>query len=300
MIAVTISSATTTTAVPFNAISISIRSNGSDCGTIGPNPSTKERPMTAHPTQPTPSADSTQVEQTSTDTRVTAPVVAPVTSLEDPRAVQILSTEHWSLLANRSLAYNEAFTRGGMFLTFLSMSFVALALLSQGMSFGDDFLTVAAVVLAFDLVIGLATYFRINGANVDDLRAVHGMARIRHAYTEIAPVVTPYFTTPTHDDVASVISAYGDPPNSGLGLVLYGLTTSGGMIGLITSMVGGVFIAVLSLIVGVSGGVAVWIGVGGAIVVFVLIAALTVGSVPRHQASLTVLFPAPDTGPKAE
>ena len=90
------------------------------------------------------------------------------------RVVQILSTEHWSLLSARSLAYNEAFTRGGMFLTFLSMSFVALALLAQGMSFGDQFLTIAAIVLGFDFVIGLVTYGRISGANVDDLRAMHG------------------------------------------------------------------------------------------------------------------------------
>ena len=123
--------------------------------------------------------------------------------------------------------------------TFLSMSFVALALFSSAMSFGDAFLTVAAVVLAFDVVLGLATYVRIAGANVDDLRALHGMARIRHGYTQIAPIVEPYFTTATHDDVDSVITAYGTLPSSGAGTVLYGLTTSGGMIGLITSMVGG-------------------------------------------------------------
>jgi hypothetical protein len=216
----------------------------------------------------------------------------PVVSLDDPRAVQILATEHWSLLAGRSLAYNEAFTRGGMFLTFLSMSFVALALLAQGMTFNDQFLTVAAVVLAFDLIIGLATYGRINGANVDDLRAVHGMARIRHGYTEIAPIVAPYFTTPTHDDVASVLSAYGSPSSTGLGLVLYGLTTSGGMIGLITSMVGGILAAVLGLIIGVSGGLAVWVGVGGFVLVFVLLLVFTTGSIPRNQAALGVLFPA--------
>jgi hypothetical protein len=217
----------------------------------------------------------------------------PVVSLDDPRAVQILATEHWSLLASRSLAYNEAFTRGGMFLTFLSMSFVALALLAQGMSFGPDFLTVAAVVLAFDLVLGLATYGRINGANVDDLRAVHGMARIRHGYTEIAPIVAPYFTTAAYDDMASVLTAYGSPSSSGLGLILYGLTTSGGMIGLITSMVGGVFVAVLSLIFGVSGGLAVWIGIGGAVLVFLILLGLTAGSVTGHQDTMKALFPAP-------
>ncbi len=224
--------------------------------------------------------------------RTDAPVT-PIESLDDPRVIQILSTEHWSLLASRSLAYNEAFIRGGMFLTFLSMSFVALALLSQGMSFGSQFLTIAAVVLSFDLFVGLATYGRINGANVDDLRAVHGMARIRHGYTQIAPIVAPYFTTATHDDVDSVISAYGSPSSSGLGLILYGLTTSGGMIGVITSMVGGVLVAVLSLIIGVSGELAIWIGVAGGVLVFALIVAFTVGAVPRHQAEMTVLFPAP-------
>lgn len=226
--------------------------------------------------------------------------VQPVVSLDDPRVVQILATEHWSLLASRSLAYNEAFTRGGMFLAFLSTSFVALALLAQAMAFGEYFLTVAAVVLAFDLVIGLATYGRINGANVDDLRAVHGMARIRHGYTEIAPIVVPYFTSATHDDPTSVTSAYGSPSSSGIGLILYGLTTSGGMIGLITSMVGGVLAAVLGLIVGITGVLAVWIGVGGAVLVFAALLILTSGSVPRSQATMTVMFPASGREPGAE
>lgn len=229
-----------------------------------------------------------------------APTLTPVTSLDDPRAIQILSTEHWSLLTSRSLAYNEAFVRGGMFLTFLSMSFVALALLSQGMSFGTQFLTVAAVVLSFDLVIGLTTYGRITGANLDDLRAMHGMARIRHSYIQIAPVVAPYFTSATHDDIESVMLGYGNPPGTGPGLVWYGLTTSGGMIGLIVSMVGGVLAAVVWLLTGGSGEMAVWVGIGGGIAVFVLILVLTVGSVPRHQAALTTLFPAPGEPPTSD
>ena len=67
----------------------------------------------------------------------TPTVTQPVTDLTDPRAITLLTTEHWSLLTARSLAYNEAFTRGGMFLTFLSMTFVALALFSSAMSFGE-------------------------------------------------------------------------------------------------------------------------------------------------------------------
>jgi hypothetical protein len=223
----------------------------------------------------------------------TLTVTQPITDLTDPRTITLLTTEHWSLLSARSLAYNEAFTRGGMFLTFLSMSFVALALFSSAMSFGVDFLTVAAVVLGFDLVLGLATYGRINGANVDDLRAVHGMARLRHSYTQIAPVVKPYFTTATNDDIDSVLTAYGtNLPSSGMGVVLYGLTTSGGMIGLITAMVGGVFAAVLGLLLGAPGGLTVWIGIGGGVLVFVGIVLFTTGAVTRHQDDLTARFPA--------
>lgn len=217
----------------------------------------------------------------------------PVSDLTDPRAITLLTTEHWSLLSARSLAYNEAFTRGGMFLTFLSTSFVALALFSSAMSFGSDFLTVAAVVLAFDFVIGLATYGRITGANVDDLRAVHGMARIRHSYTQIAPIVEPYFTTATHDDIESVLTAYGGSSSSNVGSLVYALTTSGGMIGLIVSMVGGVFAAVIGLLLGVPGGLAVWIGVAGGVLVFVVLVIVTFGGVTRNQETLTATFPAP-------
>ena len=220
-----------------------------------------------------------------------------MTSLDDPRAVQILSTEHWSLLSARSLAYNEAFTRGGMFLTFLSMSFVALALLAQAMSFGEQFLTIAAIVLGFDFVIGVTTYGRIVGANEDDLRAVHGMARIRHAYTEIAPLVGRYFTSPTNDDIDSVLTTYGTQRGSDF---LYAFTTSGGMIGLITAMVGGVLASVVALLFGASGDLSIWIGVVGAVLVLAAIVRLSFGRVASTQEGLSAMFPAPSGEPSRE
>lgn len=226
--------------------------------------------------------------------------VAPIESLQDPRAITLLTTEHWSLLSARSLAYNEAFVRAGMFLSFLSMSFVALGLLAQAMTIGRDFLSVAAVVLAFDFVIGLTTFARINGANVDDLRANHGMARIRHAYTEITPLVAPYFTTPTHDDVTAVIAVYGPIAPGLVAEIVYGLSTSNGMVGLIVGMVGGVLVAVLALLAGVSGSASVWIGVAGGLLVFVAVVAYVAVNIPREQARLTVRFPTPpaESGPE--
>jgi hypothetical protein len=216
-----------------------------------------------------------------------------VVSLDDPRALQILSAEHWSLLSARSLAYNEAFTRGGMFLAFLSMSFVALALIAQALPLDRDFLSVAALVLAFDLVVGLTTYGRIIAANYEDYIAVHGMNRIRHGYGEIAPVVLPYFTSSTHDDLRGVMVAYGSPPTSGPAIILYGLTTSAGMTALIVSMIGGVLALVTAFIIGTSillaFGVAVVAGLGAFIAQIVWAYRFYAGK----QAALQALFPSP-------
>jgi hypothetical protein len=65
-------------------------------------------------------------------------------------------------------------------------------------------------------------------------------------------------------------------------------------------MVGGVLTGVLSLIVGTSAGWAVWIGLAGAVVVFGVIVIATMGTVPKHQATLGVLFPSPEAPPAAD
>ncbi len=223
--------------------------------------------------------------------------VMPIASIYDPRTIQILSTEHWSLLSARSLAYNEAFVRAGMFLTFLSMSFVALALLAQAMSFGQSFLSVAALVLAFDLVVGLTTFLRMNGANLDDLRANHGMARIRHAYTQITPIVTPYFTSPTHDDIDAVTAVYGHISDRVSGQFLYGLSTSNGMIGLIVAMVASVLVTVLAMLLGLDGGPSIWIGIAGGVIVLAVLFSVTSKAILGEQARFTALFPTPAADP---
>jgi hypothetical protein len=233
----------------------------------------------------------------SSDSRAQARVAPdPVTSLHDPRALQILSAEHSSLLSTRALAYNESFTRGGMFLAFLSMSFVALALLAQALPLDRDFLLVAAVVLVFDLVVGLTSYARIIGTNYEDYRAVYGMARIRHGYGEIAPVVIPYFTSSIHDDLAGVMVSYGSPPTTGFGAVVYQLTTSASMIGLIVSMIGGVLAFVVAVILGGSASLSVGVAAVAGLGVFVVLAALTIRFYLRVQASLPVLYPTPRDG----
>ena len=224
---------------------------------------------------------------------LTAASTVPVTSLDDPRAVQILTAEHGSLLSARSLAYNEAFTRGGNFLAFLSTSFVALALGAQVLPDRRDLLLVAGAVLALDVIVGLTTFGRIIVAGFEDYRAVQGMARIRHAYGEVAPIVSPYFSDSTHDDLPGVMVAYGSPPTDGFSAVLHGLTTSAGAMVLTNAMLG----AALALVIALAAGGALAIALGAAILVGLgMFAALTFTTYRYYagvQARLNVLFPTP-------
>jgi hypothetical protein len=229
--------------------------------------------------------------QGSASTPERAPALTPITDLHDPRAIQILTTEHYSVLGARSLAYDEAFVRAGMFLSFLSMSFVGLALLADAMGFGQQFLAVAAIVLGFDLIVGLTTFERIAGANLDDLRALQGMARIRHGYLRVAPLLRPYISTATHDDMDSVTREYNAPDGYGVSTIVYGLSTSLGMIGLVLSMLAGVEGGVIGMIAGLELIAAVMVAVVAAVVVFVLLFVMTGLRVTRSQARLEARFP---------
>lgn len=118
--------------------------------------------------------------------------------------LQILSTEHWSLLASRSLAWNESFTRAGMYLSTLSAAMVALGLIAGVSGFEDAFFAFAFVILPVELFIGVGTVARMAASNYHDAMAVYGMNRIRGAYLEIAPELAPYFVMGTHDDPAGI------------------------------------------------------------------------------------------------
>ena len=114
--------------------------------------------------------------------------------------LQILATEHWSLLASRNLAWSESFSRAGMFLTTLSGAIVALALVAQATAFGEGFRAFALVILPIVVFIGVATLLRLGIANYHDVVCVVGMNRIRAAYIELAPDLQRYFVMGWHDD----------------------------------------------------------------------------------------------------
>lgn len=123
----------------------------------------------------------------------------------DAIRMQILATEHWSLLATRSMTWNEMFTRASMFITTLSGAIVALALIAQATSFGANFRLFALLVLPIVLLLGIGTLIRLADANREDMMHVVGMNRLRHAYLDIDPDLARYFTTSHHDDLAGIM-----------------------------------------------------------------------------------------------
>jgi len=159
---------------------------------------------------------------------------------DDPRAMQILSTEHWSLLATRSLSWNESFSRAGLFLSVVSATAVALALVAQAVHFGPEFIAFALIMLPVDLFVGLATFTRLDEVNSEDAIWVAGMNRIRHAYAEIGPGLMPYFITGTTDDAAGFERTFGiHRPGSAWA---HWIVTMPGMVAVIDGVLGGLIV----------------------------------------------------------
>jgi hypothetical protein len=214
--------------------------------------------------------------------------------IDDARALTILSTEHYSLLTARSLVYNEAFARAGMFLALLSATLVAMGLVATATGFSDGFLLVAAAVLALDLFVGLASLGRIAGASSEDIRYLQGMNRLRHAYHEMVPGLERYFVSSHHDDVGSVLSAYGPASSGALRNILHGLTTTPGMISVICSAVSGALATVVTLLLRQDPTAAAVVGALTFLVVAIALTVVVMLTVTRSLRGLDAHFPRND------
>jgi hypothetical protein len=125
-----------------------------------------------------------------------------------PHAPPILAAEHWSLLAARSLIWNEAMSRATVFLTVLSASIIALALLADATGFGPQTTTLALVLLPVVFLLGIAAYARLVQINTEEFQLVLAMNRLRNAYLRIEPGLERHLTTGHHDDERGVIATY--------------------------------------------------------------------------------------------
>ncbi|MDQ3689908.1 MAG: hypothetical protein M3406_07745 [Chloroflexota bacterium] len=172
--------------------------------------------------------------------------------------LQILSTEHWSLLASRSLAWNESFSRAGMFLSTLSGAIVALALVAQATEFGEGFRIFGLVILPVVLFVGIGTVLRMGIANYHDATCVIGMNRIRAGYLEIAPDLERFFVMGTTDDERGISMTMAVQPRTPV--LAQMLASSPMLISVLNSVLVGAIGALLTLQLGGETPVAVALG----------------------------------------
>jgi hypothetical protein len=215
-----------------------------------------------------------------------------------PHALQILTTEHWSLLATRSLVYTESMSRTSIFVAALSGSVVALALVAQASDFGSGFVAFALVLLPVVYFLGCVTIVRLTQVNQENARWVQGMNRIRNAYLQLAPELEPYFVTSKYDDDAGVlesaVAAVGPTPR------YQALVAAPGVVAVIDSVVAGAAagIACMGLDLGIG-----WSLVLGCVAFLASMAFFIIwarGRIGRFLSGLDPLFPSPRNGGGAE
>jgi hypothetical protein len=165
------------------------------------------------------------------------------TELTPALRLQILTTEHWSLLSSRSMSWNEAFSRATMFLSALSGAVVALALVAQATSFGEGFSTFAILILPVVLFVGITTFVRLVEINHEDFNWVAGMNMLRHAYLEAAPELRPYFISGWHDDEAGIMATFG--ARVGPGTFAHQFVTTPGVVAIIDGVLAGVLAGIV-------------------------------------------------------
>ena len=183
----------------------------------------------------------------------------PKTGLDDPRAVEILTTEHWSLLTSRTLGYQEVFGRTTIFVAILSATIVALALMAQATQFSPLSLLLAALLMAVNLFIGLMTFARSVAINYEDARWVAGMDLLRQAYLKIVPELKSFLTAHHGQPLA-----YGAPQQPGN--LAKSLTTTSSVVAALNSVLAGALTSDILALLGAARNVALWIGAAVSIV----------------------------------
>jgi hypothetical protein len=184
---------------------------------------------------------------------------------------QLLATEHWSLLASRSTTQNEVLVRIAIFLTLVSASIVALALVGQATDFDGRFDAFAIVLTSILLLVGALTMLRVANGSDEDMAYVIGMNRLRAAYSELDAGIDRYFIASKYDDEQGISQTYayfphGSPlaqalASSVMVILVVDAVVAGVLAGLIANAAdgSGVVIASASAVVGVSYfGVWIW------------------------------------------
>ena len=213
--------------------------------------------------------------------------------------LQILATEHWSLLATRALTYNEALSRVTIFLSILSGALIALALVAQADHFGPIFTSIAIPMLLIVMFVGITTVSRLTALNRDDYRWVIGMNRLRHGYVDLHPDLEQYFITSPHDDLHGALQTLGIDDVSApkrLGSWIHIPQTLPAILTVIVAAVGGAIGALIALATVAPALIIGLVAAAAFVLILVVMGAWNRRSIKRSPPSLAPRFPSPRGG----
>jgi hypothetical protein len=172
-----------------------------------------------------------------------------------------LTTEHFGLAGARAQTTGESSSRAALYISAVSSTLVALGFIGQITEVGDAFDVFALTALPTLYLLGLFTFIRVVENGVEDLMLGRAINRIRNYYLDLAGEERRYFMLSGHDDAMGVMQ------NMGVALERrQQYFTTGSMIAVINSVVGGAAIAIaigaftdapLGLCTGVGGVVAI-------------------------------------------
>lgn len=153
--------------------------------------------------------------------------------------MQALTTEHFALQSARSATISESAARSSLYLTTVSSSVVALALVAQVSQLGQAFFIFSLAILPVVFFLGLVTYGRLLQTGVEDTIYARAISRIRRFYEGVDPVHATYFHE-THGDREGLET---------VGLVRLRwqqFLSAAAMVAMVNAVVGGVFVAIMS------------------------------------------------------
>ena len=164
-----------------------------------------------------------------------------MSDVQTARAIQILTTEHFTLQGARANTVSETNGRIAIFLGMVSSTLIALAFVGQISSLGLAFQVFTLILLPTLMFLGVATFGRVLESSIEDYMYLGGINRIHHFYAEVVPEVRTYFVLSPYDDWRGHMQSMGVAPSRWQILL-----TGTAVVGVINSIIAGVLMGVLA------------------------------------------------------
>lgn len=170
------------------------------------------------------------------------PTAAP-TRERQQQLIQALTTEHFTLQTARAATIADSNGRAALYMGTVSGAVVALAFIGQVAHVGQAFFLFALALLPALVLLGVLTYLRLLQTAVEDLFYARAINRIRRHYVSLDRDAARWFLLTSSDDPSAVMVNMGLVTPGAKNSHWHLLTHTASMVAVVTSIIGGSFVA---------------------------------------------------------